>query len=273
MKYLALYLCLLFPSCSFAISLSKANQEYLKECEVLLEQVEQSKCGKHTLAFLRNAYLKIGLTISQRSLTFEHSQTKKTLFDMEGQLTPIPFITASLGDSYFKNSNFGYQLGGSYFSDTAFDQAIERDGKVKVIDLQTYSKMTVLAFTPTLFYSIGRSTPNDDNYFTIGLGLTAGYSKVKGNAYVTNDESNANCYNTGSEYVLNNGNPFNIFSECEFGTYESDGLSYGARIYMAYEYHNWVTEISGSNYNHDIDGGLTFSTFDFSLSLSRKFSF
>jgi len=272
MKYFIL--CLLFSSpLIHAISLSKEDHQYLDECEVLLEQIKQSECGKTTLAFLRNAYLKVGLTISQRSMSFEETNSQDPIFEMEGEMSLIPLLTASLGDTYFENSNFGYQLGFSYFSDTAFNQKIERNGEAKSIDMQTYSKMTVLAFTPTLFYTFGKHKGKQDNAFTAGLGLTAGYSKVKGNAYLTNDESNTACYEAGTQYVLNNDNPANIATNCAFGIYENDGLSYGARIYLAYEFNHWITELSGSNFNQELEDGFTFSTFDFSLSLSRKFGF
>jgi len=272
MKYIPL-LILLLSQASHAISLSKQQTEYVDECEVLLEQIKQSKCGKTTLAFLQNAYLKIGLDISQRSMSFEHTNYQEKIFEMEGEMSLIPLLTASLGDTYFENSNFGYQLGFSYFSDTAFNQSIERGNQKKSVDLQTYSKMTVLAFTPTLFYTFGNHKGQHANAFTTGLGLTAGYSKVKGNAYITNDADDTACYNAGTNFVINNGNPANIAANCTFGTYDSDGVSFGARIYLAYEYENWITELSGSNFNQELEDGFTFSTFDFSLSLSRKFGF
>ncbi|WP_353350425.1 hypothetical protein [Oceaniserpentilla sp. 4NH20-0058] len=271
MKYFTLLL-LAFSQLSLALSLDKEQTKYVDDCEVLLEQIKHSECGKTTLAFLKNAYLKIGLDISQRSMSFKNTSTSETAYEMKGEFSLSPLLTASLGDNYFKNSNFGYQLGASYFSDTAFNQYIERGSQSKEIDMQTYSKMTVIAFTPTLFYSFGDHLSQRDNFFTLGIGLTAGYSKVKGNAYVTNDTTNSVCYDAGTQFVLNNVSPAGLLN-CEFRTYESDGLSYGARIYLAYEYHKWITEISGSNYNQDLDSAYTFSTFDFSFSVSRKFGF
>lgn len=265
-------LLILFSNYTSALSLTNEQDEYIDKCGALLEKVKKSDCGKTTLAFLQNAYLKIGLDASQRSMSFENTNSTETEFEMKGELSLFPLLTASLGDNYFESSNFGYQLGASYFSDTAFNQNIERGSQSKEIDMQTYSKMTVIAFTPTVFYSFGDHLSQKDNFFTLGIGLTAGYSKVKGNAYVTNDKTNTACYDAGTQFVLNNASPAGLLS-CEYRTYESDGLSYGARIYLAYEYHKWITEISGSNYNQDLDSAYTFSTFDFSFSVSRKFGF
>jgi len=273
MKPIVLILSLLISQISFASLLSNEQNLLLDECSVLLEEIKKSDCGGKTLDFLKNAYLKIGVNISQRTMSFENKETLNPAFTMKGEWSPSPVLTLSLGDNYFENSNFGYQLGLTYFSDIAFEQEIERDSITQTADLLTYSKMTVVAFTPSIFYSAGRNDATPESFFTFGIGFNAGYSKVKGTAHITELESDTACYNTGSQYLYGNASEEDIMANCSFGTYESDGMSYGGSVYFGYEYHNWVTELNGGVYIQDIDGDYTFSTFDLSLSVSRKFGF
>ncbi|MGR6871459.1 hypothetical protein ACU6U9_03945 [Pseudomonas sp. HK3] len=192
---------------------------------------------------------------------------------MVGELTPSPLLSLSLGDNYFENSNFGYQLGGSYFSDTAFKQKISRGDHSKSVDLLTYSKMTVYAFSPTLFYTFSREDDTPDNALTTGLGLNVGYSKVKGTAYVTDDKTNSACYAAGSNLLKGTASKSDIKQNCRLDDYDSDGLSYGARLYLAYEFEKWITELSSSVYIQGIERGYKFSTYDISLGISRKLGF
>ncbi len=273
MKYILLTLSLFLSQTALSVSLTKEEANTLQDCQVLLEQISQSDCGKSALKFLKNAYIKIGLNMSQRSMTFENKETLDAAFEMTGEWSPAPILTLSLGDNYFEDSNFGYQLGFSYFSDIAFEQTITRGDNVETADLLTYSKMTVLSFSPSIFYSFGRDDDTPKSFFTTGLGLNAGYSSVKGSAHITDFEEDTLCYDTGSDYIEGTATPDDIMTDCEFSRYDSAGLAYGGSIYLAYEYHNWLTEISGDVFTQDIDGDYTFSTSSTSFSISRKFQF
>lgn len=273
MKKVILISSLIFSQSTSAISIGNEKEMLLQECEALLEQITQSECGKKALGFLQDAYIKIGLNVSQRSMTFEDKESEAALFKMIGEWSPSPVLSLSLGDNYFDNSNFGYQLGFSYISDTAYEQEIEREGTTKSADLLTYSKMTVVTASPSIFYSFGRGDATPDSFFTTGLGLNAGYSKVKGTAYITNNPADTTCYNTGTNHINGTATIDNIMQNCSFGYYEEDGLTFGATLYLAYEYHNWLTELSSSIYTINSTDDFTFSTSDISFSVSRKFGF
>ncbi len=190
-----------------------------------------------------------------------------------GDFTPTPALSISLGDSYFKESNLGYQFGFIYFSDSAYRQKITREGIDKTADISTYSKMQVIAFSPSLFYRFGREDGTPNNHLTLGIGVNAGYNSVKGTAYLTEDDSNEDCYRAGTDFVNGNGSKQNITQTCEIEDYDSDGFGWGIQIYLAYQNNNWITELSGSNSTQDPDGGYQFRTSEFSLGLSRRFGF
>lgn len=273
MKALPVLLLFLVTQASWGLSLPDEYSEEIEDCKALLEQIAESKCGKTALGLLQNAYIKIGLSLSKRSMNFENSRTQETEFEMEGEIMPSPLLSVSLGDSYFGDSNFGYQLGGTYFTDTAFKQRVSRGNDSKTLDLTTYSKMTIFAFSPTLFYTFNREGNTLENAFTVGVGFNISHSELKGSAYVTDDKRNTACYDAGNQVIASSANKDALTQACEFRTYNSSGLSHGARIYLSYEYEKWITEISNSVYRHDIAGGYDFSTYDLSFSVSRKLSF
>ncbi len=273
MKALLISLMLLTSQTIWALSLPDEYREEIKDCKDLLEQIAESKCGKTALGLLQKAYLKIGLNLSKRSMKFENTRTQETEFEMEGELMPSPLLSVSLGDSYFGQSNFGYQLGGTYFTDTAFKQTVTRGSQSKTLDLLTYSKMTVYAFSPTLFYTFSREDDTPENDFTAGIGLNISYSELKGSAYITGDKSNTACYDAGKQVISGSASKDALIQACDFKAYDSSGLSHGVRLYLAYEYEKWIAEISSSVYTKDIENGYNFSTYDFSFSVSRKLSF
>ena len=269
-----IFICtLIFSQWSSAITIGDEKEVLLQECEALLEQITQSECGKKALGFLQDAYIKIGLNVSQRSMSFEDKESEAALFRMIGELSPSPVLMLSLGYNYFENSNIGYQLGFTYISDTAYEQEIEREETTKSVDLLTYSKMTVVTASPSIFYSFGRGDATPDSFFTAGLGFNAGYSKVKGTAYVTNNPADTTCYNTGTNHINGTANRYDIMQNCQLSYYEEDGLAFGATLYLAYEYHNWLTELSSSIYTIQNLEDYTFNTADLSISISRTFGF
>ncbi|MAA72767.1 MAG: hypothetical protein CL679_13690 [Bermanella sp.] len=273
MKALLLILTFFVQPASLALSLPDEYREEIKDCKALLDEIARSKCGKTALGLLKNAYIKIGVNLSRRSMKFENDRYQDSEFEMEGEFMPSPLLSFSLGDSYFEDSNFGYQLGGTYFTDTAFKQKISRGSNSQTVDLLTYSKMTVYAFSPTLFYSFGREENTPLNAFTAGIGLNISHTDLKGSAYVTDDKSNANCYVAGSNVIAGTASKDLITQTCDFKTYDSSGLSHGARIYLAFEYEKWITEVSSSVHTQDIQRGYQFSTYDLSFSVSRKLGF
>lgn len=272
MKWLLLFSFFLSSS-SFALTLIDDQDEYLDECEKLVEKIKESKCGKETLDFLKNAYVKLGLNVAQRTIRFEHKHNQESVFNMKGELSPSPILTLSLGDNYFGDSNFGYQLGGEYFSDTAYEQEIKRGDETVTVDLLTYSKATILSFTPSLFYTFGRHDNTPHTQFTLGLGLNAGYSKVKGTAYLTENALNTTCYDTGTNYLNGTATKTELTSSCEFGAYESEDFATGINLYLDYEYHYWIFSLQSGIYTQELKGEYTFSTYDVSFSLARKFGF
>jgi len=265
--------CLFLSNYAAAISLSKDNELHLEECSVLLEQMSNSNCGQKTLHFFKDAYIKIGGSVAKRSMSFEEKRTTNKVFEMEGDYTPAPVFSISLGDNYFKESNFGYQLGFIFFRDSAYRQLITRGQSDKTADIATYTKMQVVAFSPTMFYSFGREDGTPNNHLTFGIGVNLGYSSVKGTAYLTEDESNEACFDAGTDFVNGNGLKQNITQNCEFEDYDSDDLGWGVQLYVAYQYNNWLTELSNSTSSQNSNGGYRFTTREFSIGLSRKFGF
>lgn len=275
MKKMSLLSALFVSQSAFSLSLPVSQQasEALKNCSDLFEKISESDCGKVTMGFLENAYVKIGGNLTQRSMTFEEADSSNTAFEMAGDWSPTPVLTLSLGDSYFEGSNFGYQLGFSYFSDVAYEQRITRGDYDRRVDLATYSKMDVISFNPSVFYSFGRDDATPNRFFTTGLGLNLGYSTVKGSAFLTEFEDDAVCYDTGTAFVNGTASKGDIAENCAFGVFDSSALSTGAQLYFAYESNQWLTELSSSVFIQESDDGYAFSTSEVSFGISRKFSF
>jgi hypothetical protein len=273
MKKVLLMSALTLSTSAYSLSLPIEQSEHLDSCNDLFEQISKSDCGQKTLGFLQDAYLKLGGNLTQRRMMFEDAKTSDKVFEMAGDWNPTPILTLSLGDSYFENSNFGYQLGVSYFSDAAYEQKITRGSEDRSVDLTTYSIMSVISFTPTIFYSFGRGDDTPKSFFTAGVGLNLGYSSVKGSAFITEFESDSVCYDTGTAFVNGTATSSDITANCELGVYDSSTFSTGAQIYLAYESNLWLTELSSSIFTQEPDEGYTFSTGEVSVGISRKFTF
>jgi len=256
-----------------ALTLNDDKSQSLHDCKALLTQIETSDCRNKTLSFMKDAYLKVGINSSQRKMSFVDDKTQETAFELVGDFSPAPIFTLNLGDHYFENSNLGYELGFTYFSDTAYKQSITRSNTRHMADLQTYSKFTVLTFSPTLFYSFGKNHQPQTGLFTSGIGLNTGYMRIKGNAYLTESKNNPTCYQTATAFTKERATEKDIQETCPLTTFDTQGFTYGTKIYMTYEYQKWLAEISGSLFYQKSKTDYTFSTFDFSLSISRKFGF
>ncbi len=133
--------------------------------------------------------------------------------------------------------------------------------------------MQVIAFSPTLFYSFGRGDATPNNHFTMGVGYNAGYSSVKGTAYITEDKNNEACFQAGTDFVNGNGSKQSITEICELKDYDSDGFSWGAQVYISYQRNNWLAELSANNSAQRTEDGYRFITREVSFGLSRKLGF
>jgi hypothetical protein len=92
MKTLILVLTVFATLHSWSLPFTSDYDEDIKNCEELLEEISQSKCGKTALGLLKNAYLKIGLNLSKRSMKFEKTNEKETEFEMTGNFMPSPLL-------------------------------------------------------------------------------------------------------------------------------------------------------------------------------------
>lgn len=251
--------------------------EHYEQCEALYEHIRNSECAKGIFGIFGRIYLKLGVSFTERQLKFQHAQTNKDVFVLSSGSKPRPIYGIALNDSYFSESNWGYGFGFDYFDDYAFEQVISRNDDDKAtFDLGTYSSMSVISVSPSLFYSWGRSGDNPNRYVKIGLGVNLMYSAVRGTAYETelNTLENTVCYAAASDLVSGSiSDPSVLADSCDLQRFRESSYGTGTKLFIAGEWNKWETELAVSIYNHRGDGEYRFVTQQVLLGISRKFLF
>lgn len=245
---IALLLIMLFSGYpSFALEKSSNGLS----CEEVLEVVKQSDCAEMAKPFLDGAYVTAGLSISSLSITVFDNSDSNTLAELNDSALPLPFIAFHLKPSFFGKSNFGWGVGFDYSNAYALEQSIIRSGDTKNVDLGTYITTTLFALTPNAFYQFGDQY--SDRYFRIGVGAAIGYAHIRGTAFFTEDESNSQCYQAGSDFVDGTGPATEklrieaIKDTCQQENYNQGGLGLGASVFMQGQYKNWQVSIDSAN--------------------------
>jgi hypothetical protein len=258
-------------------TIEEINESY-EQCEALYEQIRNSKCASSIFGIFGRMYLKLGFSWTERQVKFsEKDDAEQAVFRLTSGFKPRPIFSVALEDSYFTESNWGYGFGFSYFDDYAFEQQIKRGSgseDVLTVDLGTYSSMNIIALTPSVFYSWGRGDSTPNRYLKMGMGLNLMYSAVRGTAFLTEDESDASCYDLGTQIVVGTSNDLDgLRSLCATTRFRESSYGTGVKIFIAGEWNKWESEISFSAYNHRSVGDYRFVTQEVQLAFSRKFSF
>lgn len=253
------------------------NESY-KQCEALYDEIRNSECANSIFGIFGRMYLKLGVSFTERQLKFQNADTQKDAFVLSSGSKPRPIFGVALNDSYFSDTNWGYGFGFDYFDDYAFEQIIKRgsESDKQVLDLGTYSSMSVIAVSPSMFYSWGRDDASPNRYLKVGLGVNLMYSAVRGTAYETelNTVENAPCYNAASDVYSGVSNDINTISNsCDLQKFRDSSYGTGTKLFLAGEWNKWETELAVSIYNHRGDGEYRFVTQQVLLGFSRKFAF
>lgn len=256
--------------------MQKISESY-QQCEAMYEEIRNSDCAKSVFGKFGRMYLKLGISTTERTLKFENIATEEDAFILSSGLKPRPIISINFTDSYFEESNWGYSFGAGFFDDYAFEQVIVRgssESEQKTVDLGTYSSMSVLAFSPSLFYGIGVNDDTPNQFFKIGLGLNLMYSAVRGTAFLTEVKSDTDCYAAGTLLVLGISNEVaNLKSQCESVRFKERSLGSGTKLFFQADWPRWEAELAVSLYNHRSKDKYRFITEELLLSISRKFNF
>jgi hypothetical protein len=256
-------------------SLEHISNSY-QQCEVLYEEMRESDCANAVFGMFGRIYLKLGVSFTERQLKFQSAKSKKDAFVLSSGSKPRPIYGVALSDSYFADSNWGYGFGFDYFDDYAFEQIIKRSNQDVSYDMGTYSSMSVISVSPSLFYTWGRGDDTPHRYGKLGLGVNLMYSSVKGNAYETELDTTENsvCYDAATEVFNDNTiDPTSIGSSCQLQRFKESSYGTGFKLFVIGGWKKWEAELSISEYQHRGDGEYRFITQQILLGLSRKFSF
>ncbi|MGR6871744.1 hypothetical protein ACU6U9_05415 [Pseudomonas sp. HK3] len=251
--------------------------EGYKKCEELYEEVRNSECANSVSGLFGRIYFQVGVSFTERQVKFQNIKTKKDAFILSSGFKPRPVLAVSLSDSYFGESNFGYSLGFSYFDDYAIKQVIKRgdsSSHQKTVDLDTYSGMNVLAFSPSVFYSYGRNDDTPYRYIKFGVGFNLMYSRVRGTGYLTELKSDEDCYQYGSDFVDGKVSDKNGFKNlCENTRFNESGFGSGIKVFLGMDWKNWEAEVSVSGFENRSSGDYRYVTQQAQFSISRKLGF
>jgi hypothetical protein len=221
-----------------------------KSCDDLYEDMLNSDCASSVSSFLRGARLKLGVSFHSLSMNINAKKGNDDLAKMTSDINPSPYASLELSNAFIGSTNFGYSLHASYLDSYALNQVITRSGKTATVDLSTYVTDTLSAFEPALFYVFGGQDSTPDQFLTIGLGATLGFSYVRGNSYLTDDKNNVGslCFDAGSQVVNGDKSAVSKVKEnCELISYDSFGFGTGANIFISGRWENWQADISFSN--------------------------
>ena len=258
-------------------AVEEVNESY-KQCEALYDEIRNSECANTIFGIFGRMYLKLGVSFTERQPKFQNASSQKDAFVLSSGSKPRPIYSIALNDSYFSDSNWGYGFGFDYFDDYAFEQVIQRGSSSdkESFDLGTYSSMSVISVSPTLFYAWGRGDASPKRYAKIGLGVNLMYSAVRGTAYETelNTVENAACYSAATNlYSGAVTDPNSISANCDLQRFRESSYGTGTKVFIAGEWNKWESELAVSVYNHRGDGEYRFVTQQILLGFTRKFMF
>lgn len=247
-RLLPLFMLIHFP---LAFSANLENKDNNLSCAEVIEVVKHSDCAELVKPLLDGSYITVGLALRSLAVTIKDNEDDTTLAHIRDTAVPAPFISFSLKPSYFEDSSFGWGVGFNYGDAYALEQRVTRSGKNEDVDLGSYLTTTMLALTPNAFYQFGESY--SDHYFRIGLGLAMGYGAIRGTAYLTEDKSDTECYNAGSDLVKKSGPATKkqritaIKNKCQQQNYNHSSLGLGANIFLQGQYQNWQASLNLAN--------------------------
>lgn len=232
-------------------SLALEEKQNGLSCAEIIDVVKQSDCAELVRPLIEGSYITAGLALRSLTVTIKDNSNNDTLAEVRDTAIPAPFISFDLKPSYFGNSHFGWGVGFNYGDAYALEQRLTRSGENKDIDLGTYITTNLLALTPNAFYQFGDLY--GDKYFRAGIGLAAGYAAVRGTAYLTEDKSNAACYEAGTDLVKKSGPATEslrieaIKTHCEQQSYNQGGLGVGGNIFLQGQYEHWQASLNLAN--------------------------
>lgn len=251
--------------------------ESYEKCEELYEHIRSSECANSIVGVFGRMYLELGLSFTERQVKFQNIETEKDAFILSSGFKPRPVFSISLSDVYFNDSAFGYGFGFSYFDDYAFEQIIKRGSasdNSKTVDLGTYSSMNVIALTPSIFYGVGRNDSSPSRFAKFGIGLNLMYSAVRGTAYITEEKTDADCYDYGSNLIAGSvSDASQLQALCEFTRFRESSYGTGFKIFIDGEWNLWKAELATSLYLHRGNGDYRFVTQQVQIAFSRRFEF
>lgn len=220
-------------------------------CSEVLDIAEKSDCAELVRPLLDGASVSAGIALRSLSVTINDNSSDSTLAEVRDTALPAPFISFNLKPSFFGDSHWGWGMGFSYTDAYALEQRISRSGEYKDGNLGSYLTTTMLAISPNTFYQIGDLY--SEYYFRVGIGVAFGYAAVKGNAYLTEDETDVACYQAGSDFVNKSGPANNqlrieaIKENCEQQDYNQGSLGAGATLFFQGQYDHWRGSLGVSN--------------------------
>ena len=220
-------------------------------CAEVVDIVKQSDCAGLVRPMLEGASVTVGLALQNLVVNVKESNSNRKLGEVRDDATPAPSISLDLRPSYILESKWGWGLGFNYDDAYALNQRITRSGKTEDVDLGSYMTSTMVTVTPNTFYQFGEQY--GDEYFRLGIGLALGYASVRGNAYLTEDQSNDACYDAGSDLVNETGSASKalrvgaIKSNCVQETFDEGRFGVGGYFFMQGQYKRWMSSFSIAN--------------------------
>lgn len=204
-------------------------------CQELLERIKASDCAKPVSRFLHGASLYAGLAFSGTRMDIDTEDT--ALATMAGILSPSPAFGFSLPTRYFGGSRWGYVFSLTYASSIAFYQVLRRGGE-EVRDLGSYSSITFLAVSPSVFVSVGARDEDPDVWFRTGIGTGAGWASVRGVAYHTQDPSSGRrgCYDAADSLGAGALTRSAFRALCEPRAFKERGLGFSTAFFMDFRW-------------------------------------
>ncbi|MDH5378279.1 MAG: hypothetical protein OEX00_08150, partial [Gammaproteobacteria bacterium] len=196
-------LLLLTSTAGYAAQESSLSDDIVNQalsCADLVDKIRDSDCIAPVADFLKGGNLSLGATMGAFSVNLKVKNEKTVVGKMGGENSWAPHYSINTRPRHFDGSNFGYDYSFTYEQSATTSQVITRGGKDKAIDLGTYAIGSIIATQVNLFYSIGANDDSPAKYFTLAIGVGLGYGSVKGNTYLTEDETNTVCYDAATKY-------------------------------------------------------------------------
>lgn len=206
-------------------------------CKELIDRVKHSDCIKPLSGFLNGASLVVGLSLTTGQMGISSGDT--LMANMIGVLSPSPYYGFSLPNRFFGSSRYGYETSFTYSTNVAIYQQLGGGNAVR--DLGTYSAISFVSVSPSVFASIGARDDTPDKYFRAGFGLGAGWASVRGTAYFTEDSTtddnglptaNSACYDAAAALASGAGTKQGMRAACELQSYHHSALGLSLRFFI-----------------------------------------